>query len=147
MLRLKESDPLASLESLADLSLGFEPDESDDDANAFPRKSSLPEGRKWRDTGCDLAPSCLACPFSECRYDVQPQRVRAMRSYPSAPVAPLLTFLLLRAKGQSITQTGRSMGISKRTAMRYSHKLRLLGQTTAIRAAPVRVIALFEALR
>lgn len=23
----------------------------------------------YRDTGCDLAPSCLRCPFERCRYD------------------------------------------------------------------------------
>ena len=23
----------------------------------------------WMDRGCDLAPSCLACPFPSCRYD------------------------------------------------------------------------------
>ena len=27
-------------------------------------------GVDCRDTGCDLSPSCLACPFPECRYDL-----------------------------------------------------------------------------
>ena len=25
----------------------------------------------WLDRGCDAAPSCLACPLTECRYDAQ----------------------------------------------------------------------------
>lgn len=37
------------------------------------RKDSLPEGligrAHMRDTGCSLAPSCLRCPFNQCRYD------------------------------------------------------------------------------
>lgn len=39
-----------------------------------PRIDGLPEGMLYRsyylDTGCDLAASCLACPFVLCRYDV-----------------------------------------------------------------------------
>jgi len=30
---------------------------------------SLPEEWDYRDDGCDLAPSCLRCPFPRCRYD------------------------------------------------------------------------------
>ena len=30
---------------------------------------SLPEEWEYRDEGCDLAPSCLNCPFPRCRYD------------------------------------------------------------------------------
>jgi hypothetical protein len=29
----------------------------------------LPEEWEYRDEGCDLAPSCLRCPFPRCRYD------------------------------------------------------------------------------
>jgi len=29
----------------------------------------MPEGLTYQDTGCDLAPSCLNCPFPSCRYD------------------------------------------------------------------------------
>jgi hypothetical protein len=29
----------------------------------------LPEDTHYRDTGCDLFPSCLRCPFPQCRYD------------------------------------------------------------------------------
>lgn len=29
----------------------------------------LPEELEYRDEGCELAPSCLGCPFERCRYD------------------------------------------------------------------------------
>lgn len=44
----------------------------------------LPEGspsRVYQDGGCELAPSCLACPFEVCRYDrpyAPPPDVRAI---------------------------------------------------------------------
>lgn len=33
------------------------------------RSDALPEYAHYGDTGCDLASSCLVCPFSACRYD------------------------------------------------------------------------------
>lgn len=30
------------------------------------RKDALPEGRLYLDTGCYVAPACLACPLPEC---------------------------------------------------------------------------------
>ena len=33
------------------------------------RRDALPEYVDYRDTGCELAPSCLNCPFIRCRYD------------------------------------------------------------------------------
>lgn len=35
-----------------------------------PREDALPEHLQYRDTGCDLFASCLACPLPQCRYDV-----------------------------------------------------------------------------
>jgi hypothetical protein len=34
----------------------------------YARENALADTINWKDTGCDLAPSCLACPFAECRY-------------------------------------------------------------------------------
>lgn len=40
------------------------------------RRSDLkPEFIEYRDTGCDLAPACLACPFDVCRYDAGVQKM------------------------------------------------------------------------
>ena len=36
------------------------------------RSRGLPENTEYKDTGCDLAHSCLSCPFEVCRYDLPP---------------------------------------------------------------------------
>lgn len=41
------------------------------------RSDALPEHLDYRDEGCDLFASCLACPLPRCRYD-EPGGVRAM---------------------------------------------------------------------
>ena len=33
------------------------------------RSDALPEHLDYRDSGCELAPSCLRCPLVRCRYD------------------------------------------------------------------------------
>ena len=33
------------------------------------RRGALPEHASYKDTGCDLAPSCLSCPLARCRFD------------------------------------------------------------------------------
>jgi Helix-turn-helix domain of resolvase len=35
-----------------------------------PREDALPEHLDYRDDGCEVFPSCLACPLPRCRYDV-----------------------------------------------------------------------------
>tara|TARA_R110000764_G_scaffold21827_2_gene54845 strand:- start:43 stop:366 length:324 start_codon:yes stop_codon:yes gene_type:complete len=30
----------------------------------------------YRDTGCDMAPSCLSCPFVTCRHDISPEKMK-----------------------------------------------------------------------
>ena len=39
------------------------------------RANSLPERANYADVGCELAPSCLACPLPRCQYD-EPGSVR-----------------------------------------------------------------------
>ena len=41
------------------------------------RREALPEYANYRDTGCDLATSCLSCPFVRCRHDY-PDGIRGM---------------------------------------------------------------------
>ena len=38
------------------------------------RREALPEFANYRDTGCELAPSCLRCPFARCQYDKEKKR-------------------------------------------------------------------------
>ena len=40
------------------------------------RREALPEYANYKDTGCDLAPSCLSCPFVRCRYDKHEEKKR-----------------------------------------------------------------------
>ncbi len=42
-----------------------------------PRDDALPEHVHYRDDGCDLFSSCLACPLPRCRYDT-PGGARAL---------------------------------------------------------------------
>lgn len=44
-----------------------------------PRSDALPEYSDYRDTGCEVSPSCLSCPFVRCRYDTR-DGVRGLRS-------------------------------------------------------------------
>jgi hypothetical protein len=46
-----------------------------DDADTV-RADELPEHVVYRDSGCDLAPSCLRCPFERCKYDAAATRRR-----------------------------------------------------------------------
>lgn len=52
---------------------GVDAEADEDDQGALPpervRQDALPDHTDYRDTGCDLAPSCLRCPFARCKYD------------------------------------------------------------------------------
>jgi hypothetical protein len=61
------------------------------------RREALPEHSVYRDEGCDLSPSCLACPLPRCRYDesggartmvnrVRDEEIRRMRLDAGMPV-------------------------------------------------------------
>lgn len=43
------------------------------------RADALPEHTDYRDSGCNLAPSCLRCPLARCQYD-QPGGARRMNA-------------------------------------------------------------------
>ncbi|MEX2245735.1 MAG: hypothetical protein WEC75_03520 [Dehalococcoidia bacterium] len=43
------------------------------------RQDALPEHMAYRDTGCELSPSCLRCPLARCKYD-EPGGARRMRT-------------------------------------------------------------------
>ena len=47
------------------------------EADRHVRSDALPEYQEYRDEGCNLFASCLACPLQRCRYDV-PGGVRAL---------------------------------------------------------------------
>jgi hypothetical protein len=77
------------------------------------RKDMLPDGADYEDTGCELAKSCLRCPFSRCKYDLiaggrtlsgrdRDREMAILREKHNAPVA-LLAF---------------AYGVSRRTVFR-----------------------------
>lgn len=50
----------------------------DDEGRAI-RSDALPENKVYQDDGCEVAPKCLECPLSACRYDV-PGGIRTLRN-------------------------------------------------------------------
>lgn len=75
------------------------------------RRDALPEHVNYRDDGCSIAPSCLACPLERCRYDGgHPLHVRADERRRQ--------ILELMGKGWSMTQIAEHIGVSRRQAFR-----------------------------
>ena len=72
----------------------------------------LPEYCQYRDDGCELASSCLNCPFSRCVYD-EPggvsQRRKSLRND---------EVLRLHRAGMRPQELARSYGVSRRTIYR-----------------------------
>lgn len=69
------------------------------------------------DEGCDLAPSCLRCPFSRCRYD-DPGLVRRLRHGVRRQEQAGRLAALLAAGELAVGQAADRLGVSRRTAFR-----------------------------
>lgn len=76
------------------------------------RRDTLPEHAEYRDTGCDLAPSCLRCPFARCRYDEPPAR-RIAQHARDREIA-----LLRRKHNAPIHLLAQTYGVSRRQVFR-----------------------------
>lgn len=64
------------------------------------------------DNGCDLAPSCLSCPFEVCRYD-RPDGIAGLRREErDAEIGRL------REAGQSLMVIAAQVGVSLRSVYR-----------------------------
>lgn len=70
----------------------------------------LPEEVDWKDTGCDVSPSCLACPLHRCRYEM-PAKVAGM-------LARLPQILELQEQGLTQREIGERLGVSRRGVQR-----------------------------
>ena len=77
------------------------------------RAGTLPEDADYRDTGCDLSPSCLQCPLPQCRYD-EPGGLRAPLNRTRDHEIHRLRF----DHGVSPPDLARRFGISLRTICR-----------------------------
>ncbi|HXG42135.1 MAG TPA: helix-turn-helix domain-containing protein [Dehalococcoidia bacterium] len=82
------------------------------------REDALPEHTDYRDTGCDIHPSCLSCPLPRCRYD-EPGGIRALLgAYRDRQI------VALRRQGVGIEELARRFGVSRRTVFRALEKAR-----------------------
>ena len=82
----------------------------------------LPENTVYRDTGCDLAPSCLECPLALCKYD-DPNSERVDRN-----VMRDTAIVKLFASGLKVSEIASRVNISDRTVYRVIQ--RELGETS-----------------
>ena len=76
------------------------------------RAAALPERAHYRDRGCDLHPSCLACPLPRCRYGV----VGGARTVRLAARDPEVR--AMREAGAGITEIAEHHGMSRRNVFR-----------------------------
>jgi hypothetical protein len=88
-----------------------------------PRRDALPEHTNYRDSGCDLHPSCLSCPLVRCRYD-EPGGSRHLLSRDRDNEV----LNLQRGGNRSIEQIARHVGVSRRTVFRILARARSEGR-------------------
>lgn len=79
------------------------------------RLEALPEHTEYRDTGCEVAPSCLSCPLPQCRYDVGAGGAGIATLRRRERAAEIRARL---AAGQSGPQIAEELGVSLRTVWR-----------------------------
>ena len=71
-----------------------------------------PEYCHYRDEGCDLADSCLNCPFTRCIYDEPGGKQRWLKRLRAREMARLFT------EGKGIKELALMFGVSQRTVQR-----------------------------
>lgn len=80
------------------------------------------DGFRFLDSGCDVSPSCLACPLPICKHD-DPAWWRRVR----AETTKAETCETYEANGRNASRTARELQVALRTVNR---------RTTAIRGRP-----------
>ena len=81
------------------------PAKSENDSSDLP-----PESCRYRDEGCELAESCLNCPFAKCIYDEPGGKQRWMKRLRVREIARLHTI-----EGKKVKELSEMFGISERT--------------------------------
>lgn len=85
------------------------------------REDALPEHLEYRDDGCDIFASCLACPLPRCRYDI-PGGARALLN-----VQRDEEIVRMRVEGGlEVDEIARRFRISRRTVFRVLQTKRSL---------------------
>ena len=72
-----------------------------------------PEYCRYRDEGCDLAESCLNCPFVKCIYDDPGGKQRWLKRLRAREMARLFTI-----DGKGIKELAKMFSVSQRTVQR-----------------------------
>ena len=72
-----------------------------------------PEYCRYRDEGCDLAESCLSCPFPGCVYDEPGGKQHWLKKLRAREMARLFT-----TDGKGIKELAMMFGVSQRTVQR-----------------------------
>ena len=72
-----------------------------------------PEFCHYRDEGCDLAESCLDCPFDECVFDEPGGIQRKMKKERNTEMARMY-----RDEGKGVRELAEKFGVSRRTVQR-----------------------------
>jgi len=72
-----------------------------------------PEYCRYRDEGCDLADSCLNCPFARCVYDEPGGKQRWLKRLRAREMARLFT-----TEGKGIKELAVMFAVSQRTVQR-----------------------------
>jgi len=74
---------------------------------------SLPEYYQYRDEGCELAASCLNCPFPRCVYEVPRGKQRWLKEMRGRKMARLFAM-----EGKGVKDLAKQFGVSRRTVQR-----------------------------
>ena len=77
-----------------------------------PRTDAMPENHYYQDGGCNLAPSCLRCPFEYCQYDMPGGSSRM------AKIARTNQIRALRDEGKSAAEIAGIVGCGVRMVNR-----------------------------
>jgi len=95
----------------------------------YPCKDSLkneydlpPEFCHYKDEGCDLASSCLNCPFAQCVYEQPGGRKRWLKRMRNREMVRLFT-----REGKEIKELALMFGVSTRTVQRALGKTPIKG--------------------
>ncbi len=79
----------------------------------------LPENCRYRDEGCELAASCLNCPFPECIYDEPGGKQHLLKEQRDNEITRLFD-----EEKKSVGELAKMFGLSPRTIRRALKKHR-----------------------
>jgi len=72
-----------------------------------------PEFCRYRDEGCELAESCLSCPFPQCLYEQPRGKQRWLKKARDREIVRLYN-----SKGKGVRELAQMFGVSERTIQR-----------------------------